>query len=397
MVLRENDALRGNVGDKSRVFNENSAIQDAIAEHLALGGYPRCEPPILQPASSFFDSGEDIRSQLYLTSDISGAEYCLRPEYTIPVCRDYLASPLAGQKASFSYCGPVFRYRAGRPSEFIQAGLESFGRTDKEAADAEILALALEAVSKVGQRQDQAQNLELRIADAGLFFSLLDALDLSPQWRRRILRGQIESKPLAHIFGLSLNLAQAEHSGLLAMLEGADRQGARALVESLLSIADIAAVGGRTAAEIADRFLEQAALQTSAGLPRETQEIIEQFLAIKGDPDRALNELRRLTDAAKLDFSASLDRFEARLGFIAARGIGIETLNFATSFSRNLDYYTGFMFEAHDRTLPRAKPVFGGGRYDNLLQSLGAGENIPAVGAAIWIEPLQIKMMGDRA
>jgi ATP phosphoribosyltransferase regulatory subunit len=381
------------VGDNSLSFHENSLLQEAIIEHLALCGYARCEPAILQPVSSFFDSGEDIRSQLYLTSDISGAEYCLRPEYTIPVCRHYLASPLAGQEARFSYCGPVFRYRAGRPSEFIQAGLESFGRTDKEAADAEILALALEAVGKAGL----GQNLELRIADAGLFFALLDALDLSPQWRRRILRGQIQGKPLEEVFGAGLNTVQADHSGLLALLEGADRPGAGALVESLLSIADIAPVGGRTAAEIADRFLEQAALQTSTGLPRQAQEVIAQFLAITGDPDRALNELRRLEEAAKLDFAASLDAFEARLGFIAARGIGVETLNFATSFSRNLDYYTGFMFEAHDLTLARARPVFGGGRYDQLLQSLGATETIPAVGAAIWIEPLRTEMMGGRA
>lgn len=381
------------MGENNVNFYDISSLQAVITAHLAAGGYLRCEPPILQPASSFFESGEDIRSQLYLTSDISGAEYCLRPEYTIPVCRDYLASPQAGQQASFSYCGPVFRYRAGRSSEFIQAGLESFGRTDKEAADAEILALALEAVGKVGQ----SQNLELRIADAGLFFALLDALDLSPQWRRRILRGQIQGKPLAHIFGTGVKTGQADHSGLLNVLEGADRQGARALVESLLSIADISSVGGRTAAEIADRFLEQAALQSSAGLPHEKRQIIERFLSIKGDPDYAVGELSHLARSAKLDLVASLDRFEARLGFIAARGIGVETLTFATSFSRNLDYYSGFMFEAHDLSQPDAKPLFGGGRYDHLLQSLGAGKDIPAVGAAIWIEPLQMKLIGDRA
>ena len=53
---------------------------DLVATHLVRAGYARCEPPILQPASIFFDSGEDLRGQLYLTSDLSGAEYCLRPE-----------------------------------------------------------------------------------------------------------------------------------------------------------------------------------------------------------------------------------------------------------------------------------------------------------------------------
>ncbi len=55
---------------------------DAVIAHLTRAGYARVEPPILQPASIFFDSGEDLRAQLYLTSDLSGADYCLRPEYT---------------------------------------------------------------------------------------------------------------------------------------------------------------------------------------------------------------------------------------------------------------------------------------------------------------------------
>ena len=56
----------------------------------------------------------------------------------------------AGQPAGFCYLGPVFRYRGGRPSEFLQAGIESFGRQDRAAADAEMLALALEATAAFG-------------------------------------------------------------------------------------------------------------------------------------------------------------------------------------------------------------------------------------------------------
>ncbi|MGZ9116980.1 MAG: ATP phosphoribosyltransferase regulatory subunit, partial [Methylocystis sp.] len=69
----------------------------AILAHFAQEGFTRCEPRLLQPAHVFLDrSGEDFRGRLYLTSDGSGAEFCLRPEYTIPVCLDYLASARAG-------------------------------------------------------------------------------------------------------------------------------------------------------------------------------------------------------------------------------------------------------------------------------------------------------------
>ena len=49
---------------------------------------------MLQPADPFLDlSGEDIRKRMYLTSDAEGRELCLRPDLTIPVSCDYLASP----------------------------------------------------------------------------------------------------------------------------------------------------------------------------------------------------------------------------------------------------------------------------------------------------------------
>jgi ATP phosphoribosyltransferase regulatory subunit len=358
------------------------ALRAALAGHLEAAGYRLCEPPILQPASVFFNSGEDMRSKLYLTSDPSGAEYCLRPEYTIPVCRLYLAASTAGLPATFCYYGPVFRFRSDGPSEFIQAGLENFGRTDREAADAEILGLALDAVRAVGQTE-----LAVRLGDAGLFSALLDSLDLSPQWRRRITRGHSQEKPL-HLILAPENGNGHNYGGVLAALEGADKQGAHALVEDLLSIAGISTVGGRSAGEIAERFLEQAALKSGSEFPAEKRAIIEGFLAIEGDPDSASAKLRELAEGARLDLAKGLDAFDSRLGFLAAQGLDVKDFLFATRFARNLDYYTGFVFEAHDKARPGEKPIIAGGRYDGLLKSLGAKDNIPAVGAAIWVDRL---------
>jgi ATP phosphoribosyltransferase regulatory subunit len=363
---------------------DDRLLRDALAAHLAAQGYRRYEPPILLAASDFFDSGEEIRGRLYLTSDISGTDYCLRPEYTIPVCHYYLASAEAGKPAAYSYCGPVFRYRADGPGEFIQAGLESFGRTDREAADAEILALTIETITAVAGKM-----LSVRIGDAGLFARLLEALDLSPQWRRRISRGHLQGTALDTILAAP-NGSSADHSGVLTALEGSDKQGARALVEDLLAIAGIATVGGRSAAEIADRFLEQAALKSGSGFPAEKRAIIERFLAIESDPDQASSTLRLLARDAKLDLTAILDKFDARLGFMAMRGLDVASLRFGTGFARNLDYYTGFVFEAHEKDEPEGKPLAGGGRYDLLAKSLGAQEAIPAVGAAIWVDRLQV-------
>jgi ATP phosphoribosyltransferase regulatory subunit len=357
----------------------------ALLTSFAQAGYERAEPAILQPAEPFLDlSGEDIRKSLYLTTDSSGEELCLRPDLTIPVARDYLASPRAGQPAGFSYLGAVFRYRGSAASEFQQAGIESFGRQDRAAADAEMLALALETTHTFG-----VNDLEIRTGDVALFNALVDALDLYPVWRRRLIKDfnrKISLDKDLERLTLATGTGRNEYEGVLAALAGSDRKAALALVTDLMSIAGASNVGGRTVAEIADRFLEQSTLKGGA-LPHNALNLIKRFLAITGDPDAAVAQLRALAREAKLEITAAIDQLEARIGFMAARGIDVKTLRFSTGFGRGLDYYTGFEFELHARG-NGAEPLVAGGRYDELMTRLGAPSPIPAVGFAAWIETL---------
>lgn len=365
------------LSDKGRV---GGRMEDVLAPLVACG-YSRCEPDILQPASIFLDqSGEDIRGRLFLVSDPSGAELCLRPEYTIPVCRAYLDSAHAGAPAAFSYCGPVFRFRKGASGQSLHAGLEDFGRTDREAADVDVLACALEAAGAAG-----AGALDIRMGDAGLSRRFLEALALPPTWGRRIAQGIAHGRTLEAILQAGENGAKADHSGVLAALDGADKVGARALVEDLLSIAGITTVGGRSAGEIAERFLEQAALRGGPGIPDEKKTVLARFLAVSGEPEGAAGALRRLAGDAGLNLNEPLDRFELRLHFLGARGVDVSRVFFATGFARRLDYYTGFVFEAYPSGTG-GRAVVGGGRYDGLLRSLGAADDIPAVGAAVFVD-----------
>lgn len=358
---------------------------DTLLQSFAQAGYVHAEPAILQPADPFLDlSGEDIRKSLYLTTDPSGEELCLRPDLTIPVARDYLASSRAGAPAGFSYLGPVFRYRWGKPSEFLQAGIESFGRQDRAAADAEMLALALEAAAAFG-----LTDVEIRTGDVALFNALIDALNLFPVWRRRLIKDFNRKVSLTDdIERLTLATAPGrnEYEGVLAALAGSDRKAALALVTDLMSIAGTTNVGGRTVDEIADRFLEQSTLKAGA-LPRDAVSIIKRFLAISGDPDDAVAQLRALAADAGLDIAAAIDLLESRVGFMAARGIDTSKTRFSTSFGRGLDYYTGFEFELHHAGNGN-EPLVGGGRYDGLMTLLGSATPIPAVGFSIWVEAL---------
>jgi ATP phosphoribosyltransferase regulatory subunit len=365
--------------------SQPDARAEALVSTYERAGYRRVAPSILQPAEPFLDlSGEDIRNRMYLTSDAEGRELCLRPDLTIPVSCDYLASPVAGAPQGFCYLGPVFRNRGAASPEILQAGIESFGRTDKAAADAEMLALGLEATSHYGVAAP-----EIRIGDVALFAALIEALDLAPAWKRRLVKDFNRKTLLAHdLDELTLHASdkRPEYQGVLAALAGSDPRAAHALVTDLLSIAGISTVGGRTVGEIAERFLEQAALGAANALPRETRALIEKFLTIAGDPDEAAAELRALAVDTKIKFNSALDLFESRTGFLVARGIDVRRMRFSTAFGRGLDYYTGFVFELHDPAARVAGQLVAGGRYDGLLTRLGSKAEIPAVGFAVWIE-----------
>jgi ATP phosphoribosyltransferase regulatory subunit len=276
----------------------------------------------------------------------------------------------------------VFRYRGSQASEFLQAGVESFGRQDRAAADAEMLALALEATAAFG-----VTDVEVRTGDVALFNALIDALGLYPVWRRRLIKDFNRKVSLTDdIERLTLGTGRNEYEGVLAALAGSDRKAALALVTDLMSIAGASTLGGRKVSEIADRFLEQSTLKAGA-LPRDAVAIIKRFLAISGDPHEAVAQLRALAENARLDITAAIDLLESRIGFMAARGIEIGKTRFSTAFGRGLDYYTGFEFELHS-TGNGVEPLVAGGRYDGLMTQLGAASPIPAVGFSVWVEAL---------
>lgn len=349
-------------------------------------GYARVEPAVLQPSDIFLElSGEELRRRLFLTQNASGEELCLRPDLTIPTCLAHLAN--GGElPASYCYLGPVFRDLGGGTGEYLQAGIESLGRRDKEAADAECIALAVESARHFGCKQ-----IAIRMGDVSLFQALLAALDLPPAWQRRLAKdfnrtGTLEADLSTLKRGPN---AAASHAGMLAALQGSDPAAARAIVTDLLSIAGISTVGGRTVGEIAERFLEQAALGATSGLAPETSAVIERYLSIEGDPDEVLASLRALAEEGKFDLSAALDAFEQRTGFIAAGGVDVRTIRFAAAFGRPLDYYTGMVFELYDASGRVKWPLVAGGRYDQLLTVLGSPEPIPAIGLAAWIGELE--------
>ena len=114
-------------------------------------------------------------------------------------------------------------------------------------------------------------------------------------------------------------------------------------------------------------------------------EAIADLLREEGLPEAGVPKVFELMGVGSLDEAALIAGGDSpavqrlRDLFALAEKYGFaDRLVFDIAVIRGLSYYTGIVFEAFD-TERKFRAIFGGGRYDNLLTSIG-GEPTPAVG-----------------
>ena len=362
-------------------FESLSRQSAAILEVFAAAGFERIAPAILQPADVYLEAiGEDLRARSFVFADPDGNELCLRPDLTVPACRYYLGlHPTADQPVRYAYHGPIFRYQPlgetpTHPREFRQAGIELFNAPDREQAEVDCLALTVRSLQAAG-----LSDFQLRLGDLGLFHATLRAIEMPERWRSRLAqdfwRPERFHQRLRRIAG-----ARTRGDGQPVLDEAA--------LEQQLEQAGIQHVGIRSLGEIAAHLAERKADADETPLPVPSLQLIEDLLAISGEPATAIDEVERLTKAAGLDISQAITNFRRRLSLLEAAGIDTGKAIFAAEFGRNIAYYTGFVFQVEVPGLDQSEPVAGGGRYDHLLRQIGAPREVPAVGAAIHTERL---------
>lgn len=350
----------------------NSAFRrtqlDALVEAQ---GATRATPPLLLSADPYFDlAGEEFGRRLLLTTDTTGAEYCLRPDFTLPIVTAYIEDGL-GAPAAFSYMGPIFRQRETGPAEFDQAGIELLAQPDGDVALDQVLTFARAALSIFGVAPD------IRLGGVGLFEALLVQADMPQAWRPRI------RNRFGHTEALERLLARLEAAPDLKR----EQQPSRAeLVESVTE--QMVATGlslseGRTPDEIADRYLEQQALD-AAHVPATTLKLLRDYLAISGPVLQALTQIEALASQHRLMLGAPIRAIRRHLN-----GLGECRVTFDAGFSPRLDYYTGIVFEM---TGPSGEVLASGGQYDRLLERLGATAPIAASGCSVWVDRLEAEV-----
>ena len=338
--------------------------------HAALlhAGAAPVEADILLPADILLDLyGEDIRARAYITADPLNGEMMLRPDFTVPVVQAHMKG--GADPARYAYMGEVFRRQEhldGRAREYMQVGYEVFDRAAPQA-DAEVFALFSTLLADL--------NLRPATGDIGILMAAVRGLSTTDRrkaalqrhiWRPRRFRALLDR------FAGRAPMPPARED-LLKRLAADTPQ---ALITAAGPL-----VGLRSAEDIAARaeaLLEDA---RAPAIAAPEAALLYDLLSLEAPSCAALSHLRGIAPMLPA-ITPAVDRFEARLGALAANGIDVDTLPFEASHGRTtLEYYDGFVFSLHGPDdLP---PIASGGRYDALTAVLGAGRSIPAVGGII--------------
>ena len=335
----------------------------------------RVAPPLLVPAGPYLDlAGEEFGRQLLLTTANDGVEYCLRPDFTLPIAKSYLDDGMIGVPGAYTYLGPIFRQENGVPVEYDQAGLELLGQPDASSALDQVLTFARWALAIYDVTAPS-----IRLGGVGLFEAFLAAMGISDQWQARI----------RHRFGhpeamgrLMQRLTNPE-----AKVAGAAPDARETIIEIVtdnMLQSGLSLVGSRLPEEIADRYIEKQALDASP-IPEDMVKLLVEYLSIVDVPQRALDRIYQMTRKAGIDIESTLSTVRSHAAALIALSPKA-TVAFDASFSPRLDYYTGVVFEM---TGEEGDILASGGEYDRLLDRLGASEPVTASGCALWTDRLE--------
>lgn len=354
--------------------------RDLIACNTSMIG---CD--IIQPAEPFLNmAGEDLRRRIFLTQNVEGEELCLRPEFTIPVCLSHIASHQNTPKR-YGYLGQVFRQRKEGVTEFYQAGIEDFGDRNIAQADALAIGNAIELVNNSAQ----GTNLEVTIGDQAIFANVLSALGLPEGWQDRLIHAFGDMQSL-DIMLQTLGSAEPQTDfdpAIKPLIENDDHAALTSHLANVMQTTGYSANASRSPEDIAKRMLMKQRL-SEVSLSEKDLVTLREFLDIRVPLADAVSTLENFANKSGFEISQSLEVFAQRIAELQDSDIDLANIKYVAAFGRPLDYYTGLVFEVSCKDTNDV--LAAGGRYDRLMELLGADSATPAVGFSLWLDRFEV-------
>ncbi|MFC6733787.1 MULTISPECIES: histidine--tRNA ligase [unclassified Haladaptatus] len=283
-------------------------------------GFREIGTPALERTQMYVDkSGEEIVEELYSFEDKGGRDIALTPELTPTVARMVVAKQQELAKPiKWFSTRPFWRYEQVQQGRFREFYQTNIDIFGSAEPEADAEVIATAADALTNLGLEN-EDFEFRVSHRDILGGLLESFDTD-----------VDTEEAIRTVDKSDKISHAEYMDLL--------------------------VAAGLTREQAEQFDDLLAVD-----PDELDDLIE--FAGTDRVEEAVTNLQNVLDAAE-DFGA---RQYCTLSLETARG---------------LDYYTGVVFECFDSTGEVSRAVFGGGRYDDLIEGFG-GQSTPAVGFAV--------------
>jgi histidyl-tRNA synthetase len=415
MLSNKVERIRGANDVLPEEYQITRHIADEIARCFKSFGYRPIDVPVIEYTELYLrKAGEDVISRLY-DFTYHHRRLSLRPEMTASVIRAYVdslqGSPLP---VRLYHAGPVFRYekpQKGRYRQFTQLGTELIG-AQGAMADAEVIYVACKGLDSLG-----LNDYRVVVGHIGVLDAYLESLGLENRLRNFLLANietlrkdgteRIASR-LNEIYP-AFQFLQAEErpdqesqlpgeipggygsEKLRDLLRGMDEEEAYALVADLLKGMNIQLDGNREPRDIIDRLLARLRRQDATPQLHQALEFMSELGQLSGDPSEVLNEAGKLLASYDVG-QAPLHQLRTLVKTLSYYDLDQGRVHLDFGIGRGLRYYTGMIFEIHHGALGEERQLCGGGRYDDLITTLGGREDTPAAGFSYGLERIRLAL-----
>tara|TARA_B110000211_G_scaffold109775_1_gene127466 strand:- start:375 stop:1412 length:1038 start_codon:yes stop_codon:yes gene_type:complete len=339
---------------------KSKKLSDKIIKTFRSNGFVLSEPDVLLDSEYIIQrSGENFRRSMLTFENEDGKTMCLRPDLTVASCIKFLEKK---SKSKIYYSGQAYRRTNKKSSDLFndQLGIEILGSKNQLQDDFQVIKTILNSTKQIKSKQ-----IQIKVGDISLFKRLINSLDMPERWKLRLIRHFWRPKYFEELL-----IRLEKNSDIDSVTFDTDKK----RFYEMKKMKQEKVVAGRSISEILKRFDKKIKDPRSFNEGKKIVKIIRSFLKINCKLSK-FDE--KLLDFAKKN-NLKKNIFKEFKSIQNLKKLNQE-ITFITNFGREIEYYTGIVFEIFSEK----KEIARGGRYDDLLKSLGAKKNIPAVGAAI--------------
>ncbi|MDC0903697.1 ATP phosphoribosyltransferase regulatory subunit [Pelagibacteraceae bacterium] len=339
---------------------KSKKLSEQIIKTFKNNGFVLSEPDVLLDSEYIIQrSGENFRRSMLAFENEDGKVMCLRPDLTVASCIKFLEKK---SKSKIYYSGQAYRRTNKKGSDLVnhQIGIEILGSKNQLKDDLKVIKTILDSAKKI-----KSKKIQIKVGDISLFKRLINSLDMPERWKLRLIRHFWRPRYFEEL------LKRLEKNfDIDSVTFDTDKK----RFYEMKKMEQEKIVAGRSISEILKRFDKKIKDPRSFNEGKKIVKIIRSFLKINCRLSELDKELLYFVKKNNLKKNI-LKEFNSIQNLKKLK----KEVNFITNFGRDIEYYTGIVFEI----FAGKKEIARGGRYDDLLKSLGAKKNIPAVGAAI--------------